>query len=111
MLTVSLHGIKIHAPIGLYSEEHILGNDFEVDIDVYAETIGDEVPFIDYTVISEKVHTAFKEKETLLEDVAKNICTAVKASFPFAIKTKVCIRKLHPPMMGDIQYAQVCLEM
>ena len=35
MLTVSLHGINIHAPHGLYPEEHILGNAFVIDVDLW----------------------------------------------------------------------------
>ncbi len=35
MLTVSLHGIKVHAPHGLYEQEHVLGNNFEVDVDIW----------------------------------------------------------------------------
>ena len=35
MLTVSLYGITINAPIGLYPEEHILGTTFETDVDIW----------------------------------------------------------------------------
>ena len=38
MLTVSLHGTKLYAPIGLYPEEHVLGNAFEVDVRLVLET-------------------------------------------------------------------------
>jgi hypothetical protein len=52
MLTVSLHGIKLYAPYGLYPEENILGNDFEIDVDIFLPTFNDRpLPFVDYTLI------------------------------------------------------------
>jgi dihydroneopterin aldolase len=111
MLTVSLHGIRIQAPIGLYKEEHVLGNTFEVDVDVWAPTTeGKELPFIDYTILSATVAAAFKEPEQILEALAEKILTSIKSAFPISDKVRVCIRKLNPPMAGCIQYAQVCLE-
>ena len=35
MLTVSLHKIELHALVGLYEEEQIHGNNFEIDVDLF----------------------------------------------------------------------------
>jgi dihydroneopterin aldolase len=109
MLTVSLHGIKIHASHGLYPEEHILGNRFEVDIDIWLPD-AQPWPFADYTLIRKVVAETFEQPGQLLETFVANIHEALKDRFPLSEKIRVAVRKLHPPMPGDVGYAQVCYE-
>jgi len=109
MLTVSLHGIKIHAPHGLYPEEHVLGNTFEADVDIWLPDV-QPWPFADYTLIQKTVASAFEQPAQLLETFVLNIYTALKEIIPVAEKIRVAIRKLHPPMHGAVAYAQVCYE-
>ena len=109
MLTVSLHGIKIHAPYGLYPEEHILGNEFETDVDVWLPD-AQPWPFVDYTLIRQIVADVFARPGQLLETFVYNIHQALQEKFPEAIKIRVSIKKLHPPMPGEVAYAQVSFE-
>ncbi len=109
MLTVSLHGIKVQAPRGLYAEEHIIGNAFEVDVDIWLPD-AQPWPYADYTLVQKTVAAAFLQKERLLEAFVFSIYTDLKANFPFAEKIRVAVRKLHPPMHGSVSYAQVCYE-
>lgn len=111
MLTVSLHGIKLHAPIGLYPEEKIEGNDFEIDVDVFLATDGHaDLPFVDYALIYQIVMDAFGQDGELLETFAKAIHAATKEKFALAQRVKVAIRKLHPPLGGPVAWSQVCLD-
>lgn len=111
MLTVSLHSIKLHAPHGLYPQEHILGNDFEVDVDIYIPAANTQPwPFVDYTLIYGFVHNVFNQPGQLLETFVHNIHSALKMNVPDAEKIRVAVRKLHPPMGGDVAHAQVCYE-
>jgi dihydroneopterin aldolase len=111
MLTVSLHGIRLHSPLGLYKEEAVLGNDFEIDVDVWVDVTEPEPwPFVDYTWIRAYVVSAFDQPELLIETRVREIHTAVKQQFPQACKVRVVIRKYHPPMPGEVNYAQVCFE-
>jgi dihydroneopterin aldolase len=111
MLTISLHGIKLHAPIGLYPQERILGNYFEVDVDIYMPVDNDKHwPFIDYSVVYDIVLNIFQQQEKLLETVVHKVHTALKLKAPGAEKIKVAVRKLHPPLNGDVHYAQVAYE-
>jgi 7,8-dihydroneopterin aldolase/epimerase/oxygenase len=111
MLTVSLHGIKIHAKVGLYPEEKITGNHFEIDVDVFLDVNSTEAfPFIDYTIIRQVVAEHFGKEGDLLESFVKDIHTTLKQRFSDVAKIKVAIRKLRPPMEGDVNYAQVCFE-
>lgn len=109
MLTVSLHGIRIHANIGMYAEEKISGNDFEIDVDIHVPD-AQPWPFVDYTLINDTVTNAFLQPGEMLEIFVLLIHRTLKEQVPFAEKIRVAIRKLHPPMQGDIAYAQVCFE-
>jgi dihydroneopterin aldolase len=109
MLTVSLHGIKMHAPHGLYKEEHVLGNIFEVDVDIWLSDV-QPWPFADYTIIQSTVAEVFALPGQLLETFVFNIHTALKQNIAAAEKIRVAIRKLNPPMPGQVAYSQVCYE-
>jgi dihydroneopterin aldolase len=111
MLTVSLYGIRISAPYGLYTEEPVLGNEFEADLDVsFAVAATEHWPFADYTRLNEIVRQRFQQQGQLLEALVKDIHNEVKTAFPEAAKIKVVVRKMHPPMTGDVRYSQVCFE-
>lgn len=109
MLSVSLHGIQITAPIGLYPQEHILGNVFEVDADVYLPD-AEPWPYADYVVIREVVTAIFNEPGQYLETFTARIHAALKKEFEMAVKIRVAVRKLNPPMPGQAAFAQVCYE-
>jgi dihydroneopterin aldolase len=111
MYTISLHKVNIIAPLGMYPEEQILSNCFQVDVDVCqrAEDYKNG-HFVDYVVLNDLVHQAFQANESILEALAQNLLTTIQITFPFVHKVKVTLRKMHPPMKGDIAYAQVVLE-
>jgi 7,8-dihydroneopterin aldolase/epimerase/oxygenase len=112
MLTISLHGIAIHANRGLYPEEQITGNNFEVDVDIVlaSEYNAEDAPFTDYTLVYDKVAKAFQAQEQLLEGLTLLIYHSLKKSIPYADKIKVAVRKLHPPIQGKVRYAEVRYE-
>lgn len=109
MFTVSLHQVKIFAHIGLYPQEKILGNRFEVDLDVDVKDYS-EHHFVDYTILNECIHSAFETQEEILELLAIQIYKAVKDRFSFVQRIKIAVRKYNPPMQGDIGYSQVIFE-
>jgi 7,8-dihydroneopterin aldolase/epimerase/oxygenase len=109
MLTVSLHGIKIHALIGLYPEEKISGNDFEVDVDIWLpEAL--PWPFADYSVVFATVNEVFGRPAELLETLVYDIYLAWREQNPIAEKVRVGVRKMNPPLGGTVAYSQVCFE-
>lgn len=111
MLTVSLHGISIQAKRGLYAEEQKLYNSFEVDVDIHVPANStQELAYIDYTIIRATVAKAFNRPHKLLENFIGDIHTMLKEQFNEAERIKVVIRKLQPPMEGEVKYAQVSYE-
>lgn len=109
MLVVSLHKIVLHAPLGLYAEEHVLGNTFEVDVDMYLPD-AEPWPYADYTVVHAIVSEVFNKEGLLLETFVSEIHKKLKATFLFAEKIKVAVRKLNPPLQGQVAYSQVMYE-
>jgi dihydroneopterin aldolase len=110
MLTTSLHYIKIAAPIGLHAEEAIVINNFEIDVDIsFHASIEQTLPYADYSIIHAIVKEHMKAG-SLIETHVQEIYKALKNQFTEADKIKVCIRKMHPPLDGEIRYAQVCFE-
>lgn len=111
MLTVSLHNIVIEKKAGLYAEEEVVYNKFEVDIDVHiASSSVKELAFVDYTVIRKTVGLAFDRPHKMLEHFIRDIYAELKQRFPESEKIKIVIRKLNPPMEGEVGYAQVSYE-
>lgn len=109
MLTVSLHGIRIQAPHGLYKEEHVLGNVFEIDVDVWLSDV-QPWPFADYSVIQSTVAEIFGKPEALLETLVYSTHATLKQRIEAAEKIRVAVRKLNPPLPGEVAYSQVCYE-
>src|SRR5262245_29656031 len=110
MLCVSLHGIKVFAARGMYPEEKIKPNEFETDVDIWLKHEDGNWPFADYSFIQKIVTTAFEQEGEMIEEFVKRIHTDLKNKYPEAEKIRVSIRKLHPPMPGDVNYAQVSYE-
>jgi 7,8-dihydroneopterin aldolase/epimerase/oxygenase len=109
MLTVSLHGILLHASVGLYPEEKIYGNDFETDVDIWLPD-AQPWPFADYTFIRNIVADVFSRPCDLIETCVAEIHLRLKNEFPMAGKIRVCVKKLRPPMPGQVAYSMVCYE-
>lgn len=112
MLSISLHTIRIRAPHGLYPEEAERGNDFEVDVEVRLPAgIGDEWPLIDYARIHEFAGAVMNGvRVPLLEMLVRDIWLRIRKEWPQLSFIRVCVRKLRPPMGGDVEAAQVCFE-
>lgn len=95
----------------MYEEEKILGNEFEVDVDVtLAVPAGSSLPFADYTRINALVHEEFGRRAALLEEVIPQLHAALGLAFSDATDVRIAIRKLHPPMHGEVAYAQVVFD-
>lgn len=102
--TIQLHNLHFFAYHGLYEDEKILGNEFEVNISMNVKvltedkvSIGDT---INYAEAYEVVKEVFNQRENLLETICINICTAAKNQFPRLKKIAIQIIKLHPPIIG-----------
>lgn len=103
MLTIHLNKLLFHAKHGLYQEEKILGNEFEVNIVLKQYTVADEINSIhqttDYAAVYGLVKDCFSKPTPLLETIAQHICKKILAQFVLVDEVSIQITKLHPPIV------------
>jgi dihydroneopterin aldolase len=111
--TVALKDVRCFAHHGFYPEEQILGTHFLVSIEVKFEPEGDTEELghtVNYELINNIIQQEMKHTQKLLETVVKRMLDRVIADFPFIQYAVVGIKKLHPPMAGEIHHSFVQLE-
>jgi len=108
--TVALKEVKCFALHGFYPEEQLVGNHFVVDLTTRFDPIGfdDE---LSQTVNYEDLNTIILEEmantQKLLETVLHNIISKVLILYPYLTEVHVGMKKLNPPMPGQIGYSFV----
>lgn len=111
--TVALRDVKFYAFHGFYPEEQLTGNHFLVDVEVTFVPLEGDTENLAHTVNYEVVNTVVMQEmqrtQKLLETVVKNIITTLIETYPFLQTIVVGIRKLHPPMPGEIGHSFVQL--
>lgn len=110
--TVALKEVKFYAFHGFYPEEQLTGNHFSIDATVTFVPSGDTEDLqhtVNYEVINQILTAEMKQTQKLLETVVKNIITALVKTYPFIKTATVGIKKLHPPMPGEIGHSFVQL--
>lgn len=110
--TVALKDVKFFALHGYYPEEQLTGNHFLVSAEVTFLPSGDSEN-LDHTVNYEVINTIMSEEmqrtQKMLETVIKNIMNRILESYPFLLTMEIGIKKLHPPMPGEIGHSFVQL--
>lgn len=110
MIKVALHKVKFFAYHGFYPEEQILGNHFLVDAEVEFKnkSIEDE---ISNTVNYERLHailsTEMQQPRKLLETLVQEMIEKIRLEYSFLETIKVGIKKLNPPLPGEVKYSLV----
>ena len=111
--TVALRDVKCFAYHGFYPEEQVLGTQFLVSITVKFKPVGDTEDLqhtVNYEVLNNIIQGSMKRTQKLLETVVQDMLEQVKVAFPFVLNVVVGIKKLHPPMQGQIDHSFVQLE-
>jgi len=110
--TVALKDVKCFALHGYYPEEQLTGIYFMVDVTVTFVHQGD-TENLDHTVNYEVLNTIILEEmantQKMLETVVRNILDRVIERYPFVLTGQVGIRKMTPPMPGEIGHSFVQL--
>ncbi|WP_276090135.1 dihydroneopterin aldolase [Pedobacter sp. JY14-1] len=110
--TVALKDVKCFAYHGYYPEEQLTGIYFLVDVTV-TFTSHDDTENIDRTVNYELINTIILEEmqrtQKMLETVVRNILNRLIAKYPFLHTAVAGIKKLNPPMPGEIGHSFVQL--
>jgi dihydroneopterin aldolase len=104
LMTIELTGLRFHAFHGLYEEEKIAGNEFEVSLYVsyrpQNEIVNELSGTINYAVIFDIVKKRMQERTDLLETIAMSLAEEIRREFAEIQKVDISIKKLHPPIAG-----------
>ncbi len=101
MYTIQLHNLTFFSFHGLHEEEKIIGNTFEVSIDIF---IGDipSVKSIKDTLNYVEVYRVIKERmwipTPLLENIAEDIVHSLQSLDKRIKEINISIKKKHPPI-------------
>lgn len=110
--TVALKDVKYFALHGYYPEEQLTGNHFIIDLTTEFTPLGfdDELAqTVNYEDLNSIIRTEMKNTQKLLETVLNNIISKVIEIYPFVEKIDVSMKKLNPPMPGQIGHSFVQL--
>lgn len=110
--TVALNDVKFFSYHGYYPEEQLTGTEFRVSVNVTFIPSGDTED-LQRTVNYEVLNTILREEmaitRKLLETVVKGMLDRVLTAYPFVQTATVGIKKMHPPMPGEIDHSFVQL--
>lgn len=111
--TVALNDVKCFAYHGYYPEEQLTGTEFLVSVEVTFVPSGGNTEDLSRTVNYEVINTIIQEEmastKKMLESVVKLILDRVISSYPFVATARAGIKKMHPPMPGEINHSFVQL--
>ncbi|MCJ8209528.1 dihydroneopterin aldolase [Mucilaginibacter sp. RS28] len=114
MIEVALHEAEFFARHGYYRVEQDLGNRFLVDIAVSfkpAENLNEDnlLHTLNYERLHQIAEAEMAVPRKLLETVAQGILDQIRAEFGFAEAIKVQVRKLNPPLKGQVKASSVTI--
>lgn len=109
---IGLKDVRFHAPHGFYEEEHRMGNEFSIDVEVEAsiggaaehDDLGDTV---NYATIYYLLNAEMKKPTQLLEALAFRMASRIANQFDNVSSVTLRLRKLNPPLGGKVGSAEV----
>lgn len=110
--TVALNDVKCFALHGYYPEEQLTGTEFLVSVEVTFIPSGDTEDLartVNYEVINTIIREEMRSTRKMLESVVKFILDRLISAYPFVLTAKAGIKKMHPPMPGEINHSFVQL--
>ena len=114
MGTIEIESMEFYAYHGHYEEERVVGNRFLLDLKIEADC--DKAANTDNIKDAVNYQTAYKiikgqmqQKSHLLENIAKRILDALFANMSGIQKATIKVRKMNPPMGGQIKCVSVTM--
>ena len=109
---IKVSGIKLYAYHGCLEEEALIGCNYVVDVSIEtdfskAAEKDDLTKTVDYVKVYEIVKTEMAIRSKLIEHVAKRISDSILKSISLIKTVEVSVRKLNPPVNGEIESASV----
>lgn len=109
---IGLEDVRIHAPHGFFDEEHLMGNEFSIDVEVEANITSaahddDLGGTVNYATIYYLIQAEMKKPTQLLEALAYRMGNRIMNQFDSVTAVKLRLRKLNPPLGGKVGAAVV----
>jgi len=105
MLTIHLHNLLFHSFHGMYKEEKIFGNDFEVSVDVSIkaqENITKLRQSVDYVSLYAIIKEVMDQPTPLLEKLVQELAEKIRLLDEKIEGVSISIKKVNPPI-GNLQ--------
>jgi len=103
MVTIQLKNLLFYSCHGVHAEEKILGNNFEVNIELSFDA-GDRIDSLEQTINYASVYELIKQRMAipteLLETLAWDIAHQVHAMDNRVLSITVAVEKKNPPIPG-----------
>jgi dihydroneopterin aldolase len=112
---IEIEGMEFYAYHGHYEEERYVGNRFLLDIAIEADTAAAELSDrIEDALNYQHVYALVKDemeqtRSHLLEHIGRRIIDRLKQEISGIETIRLKIKKMHPPMGGQIQSVSVSL--
>ena len=112
LIRISLKGIKVKAPVGVYPWEKKKGRNFRIDVELRVDFTENELQdklqnTINYEHVLEIIKECMKEKHDLVETAVSAISNSLFAEFNNLKELKVRIEKINPIPGGKMKSAFV----
>lgn len=109
---IKVENIRLFAHHGCLKEETKIGSDYRIDLKVKADlqtsAISDKLSdTVDYVLLNRIIKEEMKVPTYLLETVAKRILTRILKEDELVSKATVWVRKLNPPIGGDVEMVTI----
>lgn len=110
--SIELKNMRFYAYHGVLAQERIVGNDFVVNLTIevdfckaiQSDNVNDT---LNYATVFDLVKKEMSLPSNLLEHVAGRIFNAIKTAFPHISSLQVRLAKLHPPVNGEVESAEI----
>jgi dihydroneopterin aldolase len=111
---IRLNQIKLSANHGCLHEEELIGGDYEVDVEMHtdfqeAAENDDLTKTIDYVIVNKIVEEEMAIRSKLIEQVAWRIGKRMKIELPTLEKAVVTVKKMNPPINGNVRDVSVTI--
>lgn len=112
---IELEQMEFHALHGCYALEREVGNRYRVDATIEVDTTKvlqtDRVEdSINYLTVYELIKEQMEITSNTLEHVCGRIIEAIYVRFPEAVRVRVKVSKMAPPLGGKIERVSLTLE-
>lgn len=112
---ITIEDMKFYAYHGCFDKEKIVGTPFAVSVrmeyNASSSAISDNInDALNYQKAYELIAKEMQQTSNLLENVAKRILDCLYTNFPELLFAKVQVKKLAPPMGGEIGNVSLTLE-